>query len=70
MADGVVDRADEEPVVLGAAAAGAGAAASAIAAAAAGERQRRERERTGNSVLARTTTIPGRVACTNVTESL
>ena len=57
MADGVVDRADEERLVV-------------AAAAAAGKRQRDERERTGNSALERTTTIPGRVACTNVTESL
>jgi len=55
VADGIVDGTDEERLVV---------------AAAAGERQRREGERTGNSVLARTTTTPGRVACTNVTESL
>ena len=55
VADGIVDGADEERLVV---------------AAAPGERQRREGERTGKSVLARTTTTPGRVACTNVTESL
>ena len=46
--DGVVDRADEEGLV--------------VAAAATGERQCREDERTGNSALARTTTTPGCVA--------
>jgi len=55
VADGIVDGADEERLIV---------------AAATGEGQRREGERTGNSVLARTTTTPGRVACTNVTESL
>lgn len=55
MANGVVDCADEEGLVV---------------AAATGERQRGEGERTENGVLARTTTTPGRVACTNVTESL
>ena len=54
--DCVVDRADEEGLVL--------------AAATSGERQRRKGERTANSALERTTTIPGRVAWTNVTESL
>ena len=54
--DGVVDGADEKGLVF--------------AAAATGERQCREGERTGNSELARTTTTPGCVACTNVTESL
>ena len=53
--DRVVDRADEKGLV--------GAAAT-------GEGQCREGERTGNSALARTTTTPGCVACTNVTESL
>ena len=56
VADPVVDRADEEGLVL--------------VAAAAAERQRGEAERTENSVLPRTTTGPGRVACTNVIESL
>ena len=56
MPDGIVDRADEERLV--------------VAAAATGEGQCREEERTGNSALARTTTTPGCVACTNVTESL
>jgi len=34
------------------------------------EGQRREGERTTKGALERTTTAPGRVACTNVTESL
>ena len=55
--DGVVDCADEEGLF-------------AAAAAAAGEDQCPEEERTGNSALARTTTTPGCVAWTNVTESL
>ncbi len=59
MADGVVDRADEERRVLASAAPAAG-----------GDCQRRKGERTANSALERTTTIPGRVAWTNVTESL
>jgi hypothetical protein len=54
--NGVVDRADEEVAL--------------VVAAAARERQRGERERTAKGALARTTTVPGRVACTNVTESL
>jgi hypothetical protein len=68
MADAVVDRADEErwrlPLL------GLRRAVSGVVAAAACERQRRDGERTANSTLPRTTTGPGRVACTNVTESL
>ena len=56
VADGVVDGADEERLVV---------------AAAAGERQRREgeSERSANGLLARTTGLAGRVACTKETES-
>ncbi len=57
MPDAVVDRPDEERLVV-------------AAAAATGQDQCREGERTGNSALARTTTTPGWVACTKVTESL
>jgi len=54
VADGVVDGADEERLVV---------------AAAAGERQRGERERTAKGTLVRTTGLPGLVAWTNETES-
>jgi hypothetical protein len=54
MADRVVDRADEERLVV---------------AAAPGEGQCRKGERTAKGTLVRTTGLPGLVACTNETES-
>ena len=67
--DGVVDRADEERR-LGVCGRLLGAVGRLVVAAAAREGQRRDGERTANSALPRTTTGPGRVACTKVTESL